>query len=384
MEFIGRFLHKPKESFFLFGPRGTGKSLWTKHYLKDEIRLDFLQPNTLREYSSYPERLYDLVKANPDKKIFVLDEVQKIPAILNVVHSLIEEQKGIQFVLTGSSARKIKRSGVDLLAGRAVMRHLCPFMAAELGNLFSLEKVLKYGLLPLIWSANDPQDALNAYHGLYLREEVQMEAMVRDIGNFSRFLEIISFSHASILSISNISRDCEVGRKAIEGYINVLEDLLLSFKINVFTKRAKRELAEHPKFYFFDAGVFRSIRPKGPLDNTPEMDGMALEGLVAQHLQAWISYRGKDNALYFWRTRGGSEVDFIVYGEDGIWAIEVKNSSKIHPQDLRSLKSFRKDYPESKAIFLYRGTDRLLKDNILCIPCEEFLKNLHPEKPILP
>lgn len=380
MEFISRFLKKPSESFFLFGPRGTGKSLWTQHCFKDAVRLDFLQPDLFRTYSSYPERLRELVEGNPEIKTFVLDEVQKTPAILSVVHSLIEKYKNIQFVLTGSSPRKIKRTGVDLLAGRAIVRNLYPFMAAELGSLFSFGKALRYGLLPLVWGAKNPVDVLNAYHGLYLREEVQMEALVRNIGNFSRFLETISFSHGSVLNVSNVARECEIGRKTVEGYIDILEDLLLSYKIPIFNKRAKRALAEHPKFYFFDTGIFRTIRPKGPLDRVEEVDGLAMEGLVAQHLRAWIVYRCKDNALYYWRTRSGVEVDFVIYGEDGLWAFEVKNSSKIYSENLRALKSFKEDYPESSTIFLYNGKERLRKEGILCIPCEEFLLQLNPDK----
>lgn len=383
MEFINRFLKMPSQSFFLFGPRGTGKSLWTQHCYSNAVQLDFLQPDILRTYNAYPERLRELIHGNLNKKQFVIDEVQKNPAVLSVVHSLIEERRDIQFIMTGSSARKIKRAGVDLLAGRAVVRSLHPFMASELGPSFSFDRALRYGLLPLVWMAKNPLDVLNAYQDLYLQEEVQMEALVRNIGNFSRFLESISFSYGSILNISNVARECEVGRKTVEGYIDILEDLLLSFKIHVFTKRAKRELVEHPKFYFFDAGVFRSIRPKGLLDHIEEIDGLALEGLVVQHLRAWIAYRDRENMLYYWRTRSGVEVDFVLYGEDGLYAFEVKNVSKIHPEHLRGLKSFKEDYPESNAIFLYRGKERLKKEEILCIPCEEFLLQLSPEKDII-
>jgi len=380
MEFISRFLKKPSGSFFLFGPRGTGKSLWTQHCFKEAIRLDFLQPDVFRTYSSYPERLRELVEGNRQVKIFVLDEVQKIPEILSVIHSLIEKYKDKQFVLTGSSARKIKRAGVDLLAGRAVIYNLHPFMASELGSSFSFDRALRYGLLPLVWMSQNCEDVLGAYHGLYLKEEVHMEALVRNIGNFSRFLEAISFSHGSVLNISNVARECEVGRKTVEGYVDILKDLLLSFRVPIFKKRAKRALVEHPKFYFFETGVFRSIRPKGPLDRVEEIDGLALEGLVAQHLRAWITYRRKDNALYYWRTRSGVEVDFVVYGEDGLWALEVKNTSKIDSLNLRALKSFKEDYPESNIIFLYRGRERLKKEGVLCLPCEEFLSQLHPDR----
>lgn len=378
MEFIERFFKKPTESFFLFGPRGTGKSLWTEHYLKRAIRVDFLQPDIFRDYISHPEKARELVEGNPDVKTFVFDEVQKVPEILSVIHSLIEKHKDIQFILTGSSPRKIKRAGVDLLGGRAVVYELYPFMAAELGKEFSLAKSLEQGLLPLVWPSKNPQKTLAAYYALYLKEEVKMEALVRNIGSFSRFLESISFSHGSVINISNIARDCAVERKTVEGYINVVEDLLLGFRLPIFKKKAKRSLAGHDKFYFCDTGIFQAIRPKGPLDEVGQISGAALEGLVAQHLRAWISYRGKNNTLYYWRTRSGVEVDFIIYGEDGLWAFEVKNSSKVNSFNLRALKSFKEDYPQANAILLYNGNERLKIDNILCIPCEDFLSKLKP------
>lgn len=347
-------------------------------HFQNALKIDLLQPDVFRTLSSRPERLKELVLGNPDKKKIVIDEVQRVPNLLTIVHSLIEEKKNYQFVLTGSSARKLKRSGIDLLAGRALYCSLHPFMAAELGDKFDFEHALNYGLIPLVWSASNPQAILESYLLLYLREEVQMEGLVRNLGNFSRFLEAISFSHASCLSISNVSRECEIERKMVEGYVGILEDLLLAYRIPVFNKRAKRAITTHPKFFLFDAGVFRTLRPKGPLDRPEEIGGAALEGLVAQHLRAWMAYSGSSNKLYFWRTRSGQEVDFVVYGRDGILAIEVKNTAKIRPEDFRGLRSFKESYPESKTVFLYRGRDRLQQNGILCLPCEDFLRRLHP------
>lgn len=380
MEFIPRFLKVPGQSFFLFGPRGTGKSLWVKYCFRDAAYIDLLEPDTFRLYSSRPERLTEFIEGNPDKRQVIVDEVQKVPLLLSVVHSLIEEKRNIQFILTGSSARKIKRAGVDLLGGRAVVRSLHPFIATELGKDFSLDRALKYGLLPLIWVSKNPLDVLKAYHALYLREEVQIEALVRNIGNFNRFLEAISFSHGSVLNISNVARECEVNRKTVEGYIEILEDLLLSYRLPIFTKRARRELIDHPKFYFFDTGIFQTIRPKGSLDRVEEVTGVALEGLVAQHLRAWNAYRNDRNSLYYWKTRSGVEVDFVLYGEDGLWAFEVKNTAKVYSEYLRGLHSFKEDYPESNVIFIYRGKERLKIAGVLCIPCEEFLLGLDPNK----
>lgn len=211
---------------------------------------------------------------------------------------------------------------------------------------------------------------------------MQAEGLTRNLGNFSRFLEAVSFWQASVLNLSNVARECEVERKTVEGYVGVLEDLLLAWRLPVFTRRARRALAGHPKFYFFDAGVFRSLRPSGPLDRPEEAEGQALEGLVAQHLAAWNAYSGADHQLFFWRTRSGVEVDFVVYGPSGIWAIEVKHAGRVQPRDLSWLRAFRDDYPNCRAILLYRGKERLVRDGVAIVPCEEFLAALRPHEPL--
>ncbi len=380
MEVRSRFFSPPEKHFFLFGPRGTGKTTWLRKLFPNALWLDLLDPEVYRNYSARLERLQDLLYGNPQKTNVVIDEIQKVPDLLGLIHKLIEEKRGQRFIMTGSSARKLKRAGVDLLAGRAILRTLHPFMAAELGESFSLNQALKSGLVPLVLDSSDPQEVLRTYGALYLKEEVQFEGLVRNVGNFSRFLEAVSFSHASLLNISNIARECQVERKVVSSYIEILEDLLLAFRLQVFTKRAKRATSIHPKFYLFDVGVFRSLRPSGPLDQPSEIEGPALEGLVAQHLRAWMAYSRGSHELYFWRTRSGVEVDFILYGPEGIWAIEVKNTERLRSEDMRALRAFRDDYPDSHALLIYRGTERLLRGEILCLPCEEFLKSLVPDK----
>lgn len=382
MEIINRFLTKIETSFFLFGPRGTGKSTWVSLAFPEALIINLLEPDVFRRFAARPETLLDLARGQPEARTVVIDEVQKIPWLLDAVHQLMEEKRGHQFVLTGSSARKLKRGGTDLLAGRAVLKTMHPFMAAELGPKFRLDQALEIGTLPVILGSANPEEALRSYVALYLKEEVQLEGFVRKIGDFARFLEIVSFSHASRLNVSNISRECEIERKTVEGYIGILEDLLLATKIPIFKKRAKRQVSEHPKFYLFDAGVFQALRPRGPLDRTQDIEGQALEGMVAQHLRAWIAYGTKGYDLFFWRTRSGVEVDFVVYGEDGFWTIEVKNTSKIRPEDLRSLHAFGEDFPESRRLLLYRGTERLSLNGVMCLPCEEFLIRLQPDKPL--
>ena len=382
MEFTPRFFSPPADHFFLLGPRGTGKTSWVRETYPDALRVDLLDPETLRSLAARPERLRDLVGGRVARVgQVVIDEVQKLPELLEMVHLLIEEKSGVQFVLTGSSARKLRRAGVNLLGGRAAQKTMHPYLAAELGARFSLEEALERGLLPVVLGAKEPAEILKAYNGLYLKEEVQAEGLVRNVGQFARFLEAISFSQAAVLNLANVARECQVNRKTVEGFLEILDDLLLSFRVPVFTRRAKRALAAHPKFFFFDAGVFRANRPKGPLDAPAEVDGAALEGLVAQHLRAWCDYTAGAHRLSYWQTRSQTEVDFVVYGESGLYALEVKNSGQVRPEDLRGLRAFAEDYPEAQRLLLYRGRERLRRDGVLCVPVEDFLRELIPDKP---
>jgi predicted AAA+ superfamily ATPase len=377
-EVAPRFFQAPRESFFLFGPRGTGKSTWLRHTLPEALYLDLLRPDLQRDLTARPERLLDLVRGDPGRDTVILDEVQRVPELLNVVHSVLESKDRRRFVLTGSSARKLRRGGVDLLAGRAVVRSLHPFMGAELAG-FRLDAALRHGLLPLVVSAGNPADVLAAYASLYIDQEVRLEGWARNAGAFARFLEAISFSHGAVLNLANVGRECQIERKTVAAYVEVLEDLLLAFRVPVFTRRARRETSAHPKLYLFDAGVYRSLRPRGPLDRPEEIEGAALEGLVAQHLRAWIAYRGGTD-LYFWRSRAGVEVDFVVYGEGGFWAIEVKNAGRVRPEYLRSLEAFAAEYPECEPLLVYRGQERLRVGRIWCVPAEDLLRELHPAR----
>jgi predicted AAA+ superfamily ATPase len=381
---IVRFFKPPsKASYFLLGPRGVGKSNCITSLYSNAVYIDLLLPYVARTYLTSPEQLQKIVAAHPEDCPVIIDEIQKIPALLDVVHHLMESNNQHQFILLGSSSRKLKRAGVNLLGGRALKRTLHPFMAAELGELFSLEKALQHGLLPLIINAENPIEQLQAYLYLYLREEIQIEGLVRNLEDFARFLEAISFSHASQLNLTNVARECEVKRKTVENYVSILEDLLLAYSIPVFTKHAQRELVAHSKFYLFDAGVYQILRPRGFLDKPEEIGGHALEGLVAQHLRAWNEYSGEPYTISYWRTKAGLEVDFILYGEKDLYAIEVKSAGKVHASDLKSLQAFVKDYPMAKAILLYGGKERLQEKNILCLPVDEFLRQLKPNQNLL-
>ena len=382
MEFISRFFQLPDRSCFVFGPRGTGKSTWLRKRIPDALFVDLLEPQLHRRLSARPERLRELLAGSPGKETVVIDEIQRVPDLLTVVHAVMEEPSPPRFVLTGSSARKLRRGGVDLLGGRAAHRTMHPFMAAELPE-FDLGRALRIGLLPLVVGASDPADVLDGYASLYLDQEVRAEGLTRNIGAFTRFLEAVSFSHGAQLNVSAVARECEVERKVVAGYVGILDDLLLAFRLPVFRKRAKRATVTHEKLYVFDAGVFRSLRPKGPFDRPEEIDGQALEGLVAQHLRAWVAYSTHDVDLFFWRTRAGTEIDFVIYGETGLQAFEVKNAGKVHSTDLRALHAFREDYPEAESVVLYRGRERLRIDGVWCLPVQDFLRRIQPNRGLL-
>lgn len=382
-EYIPRLLVPPSESFFLLGPRGTGKSTWLAHCYPKAIRIDLLLPGEERKYLAAPERLRELADSLPSGKgMIILDEIQRVPGLLPVIHSLIEEGRSIQFIMTGSSARKLRREVGNLLGGRALLRLMPPFFAVELGALFQLDKAIKVGMIPMIWQAEDPYEKILNYVGIYLREEIVAEGLVRQVGDFSRFLEIASFSHGQLLNVNDIAREAQVKRTTVDNYLQILEDLLIAFRLPVFTRRAQRALVSHPKFYYFDTGVYRSLRPRGPMDKEAELEGPALEGLVASHLRAWVQAQREPHQFCFWRTKSQLEVDFIIYGPKGFWAIEVKRGRDVHSSDLRGLKSFCEEYPEAQPVLLYLGKQRLCKDKIVCLPLEEFLLQVQPDRAI--
>ena len=378
MSYVSRFFDHPAGSYFLFGPRGTGKSTWLRARYPDAAWIDLLDAEAERNYYTRPERLKDFIRVHAGRRTIVIDEIQRVPELLPLVHRHMELDKATRFVLTGSSARKLRRSGVDLLAGRAVLCTMHPFMAAELGDAFDLAGHLESGMVPLVLMAERPDRTLRSYVDLYLQQEVKAEGLVRRLDDFSRFLEVASFSHAQLLNVADIARECVASRNTVESYLGILEDLLIATRLPVFRRRAKRAVVAHAKLYFFDCGVFRSLRPAGPLDAREAVAGPALEGLVLQHLRAWIGYGGADCRVYFWRTRGGSEVDFVLYGGAGFHAIEVKSSRSLRPGDLRGLRTFHADYPESSPLLLYRGDETLERNGVRCMPVDRFLRELIP------
>lgn len=363
-----------EQSFFLLGPRGTGKTSWIQEKMPDALYIDLLETDNFLRLSTHPEHLEQLIKPKYDGWI-VIDEVQKIPILLNEVHRLIEK-KNHRFVLTGSSARSLKKKGINLLGGRALSFKMFPLTAVELGKDFVLQHSLQSGHLPYVFSKNNQKkiDAyLKAYVQIYLKEEVMQEGLTRNLGAFFRFLETATFSQASVLNMSEISRESSVHRKVVEDYFQILEDLLLADRIPVFSKKAKRKLITHSKFFFFDVGVYRALRPKGPYDKVEEIEGVAFESLVYQELKAINHYMNFQYELFFWKTANGLEVDFVLYGQNGIIAIEVKRSKQVDKRELEALQTFEQDYPGAKLFFFYGGKNREFVGNIQIIPLQEAL-----------
>ncbi|OGT51289.1 MAG: ATPase [Gammaproteobacteria bacterium RIFCSPHIGHO2_12_FULL_42_13] len=364
------------DSFFIFGPRGTGKTSWLKEHLQDQdhIYIDLLEPSTHHALQAYPERLSEYIPAHYTGRI-VIDEIQKVPSLLDEVHRLIEAKK-YRFVLTGSSARKLKRHGANLLAGRAIRYTMHPLVIQELGEQFELSKALKLGLLPAVYNYQDPAGYLSTYIDVYMREEIIQEGLVRDIAAFTRFLEVASFLQGQVINASAVARETGIDRQAVKNYFSILYDLLIAHTLPVFSKRAKRKLVATEKFYFFDAGVYQYLRPKGFLDTLDELQGVGLETLFYQSALALIAYQKRNTKVFYWKTEHGVEVDFVLYGEKQLIAVEIKHNRTIHQKMLTGLKHFKEDYPMAKCFVLYLGNHSLYLSDITVLPFTEGLKRL--------
>ncbi|MDF3055391.1 MAG: putative ATPase [Gammaproteobacteria bacterium] len=362
------------DSCFLFGPRGTGKTTWIKETLTDHCYIDLLDHALFFDLSTNPEHLPRYFPKNKDEWI-VIDEVQKVPSILNEVHRAIESD-GRKFILTGSSARSLRKRGVNLLAGRALEHTMHPLTATELGDAFDLSETLLYGQLPKTKTSEDPAHYLQSYVNTYLREEVLQEGLTRNIQTFQRFLEAASYSYGQQINMSNIAKEIGLSNDTVANYFNILEDLLIAKRIPVFNKRAKRTLVNHQKFYFFDVGVYQTIRPRGPLDSQAEINGAALEGLFLQELVAINAYFRKRYDIYFWRTKSKLEVDFVIYGPNGLLAFEIKTADKVRSQDLTGLNAFKQDYPVAQCFLLYMGTNEMQIEDVTVLPIEQALRRL--------
>lgn len=372
-----RLIHinpKTHHSLFIFGPRGTGKTFWLREHFPNALYFDLLNDDVYTEFSARPTRLNERIPTDHHGWVIV-DEVQKIPAILNEVHRLIEG-RGLQFILTGSSARKLKQQGVNLLAGRALTYHMHPLTCKELGEQFDLKQSLTFGHLPMAVTSDEVKKYLSSYVATYLKEEVLQEGLTRNISLFTRFLETASFSQGEVLNYTSISREIGSNRHTVANFFEILEDLLIAYRLPVFSKRAKRDLVNSPKFYYFDVGVYRTIRPVGLLDSVEEINGAALETLFLQEARAYNDYFDLGYSFYYWRTRDKKEVDVVLYGDKGFFAFEIKRKARLDSKDFKGLKAFAKDYPEAKLYVLYGGGESYHEKNVNVLPFKQALKSL--------
>lgn len=364
-------------SAFIFGPRGTGKTQWLTSTFKhiDHLYFDLLDSSTYRAFQATPEVIQQHIPERYTGWV-IIDEVQRVPELLNEVHRSIEHNTQ-RFILTGSSARKLRKEGTNLLAGRALRYHMHPLTIQELGDAFSLEHALTLGMLPATYTYDSPERYLATYIEAYLREEVLQEGLTRNISAFSRFLETASFSQGAAINSAEIAREIGIERKVVENYFSILRDLLLCHMVPPFTKKAKRKVMQKERFYYFDVGVYQQLRPKGILDRPEEIGGFALETLFLQSLLAIIDYHNMDLEVFYWRTTSGTEVDFIVYGEQNLLAFEVKHTKSITPKLIKGLKKFQNDYPMCKSYLIYQGQEtQYLADSITALPFVHALKEL--------
>ena len=371
--------HKSK-SYFLFGPRQTGKSTFVKSLITGkDLYIDLLPQRNFLNYAKNPGRVREEILAHLeryDNPLCVIDEIQKIPALLDEVHELVES-KGIHFILTGSSARKLRRGGANLLAGRAYTYYLFPLTFTEIGDQFDLDKALAIGTLPVLWGSRkeDPFEFLKSYTETYLKEEVAAEGLVRNIGPFAQFLDIAAANDGETVNFNNIARECSVSVKTVQQYYQILEDTFLSLKLPAWTRSERRRLVSHPRYYFFDTGVTNSLAHTLTDQLNPKIFGRRFEQLVICQLMAFIHYKRLDCQLYYWRTNHGAEVDVLLCtGNRMICALEIKSSQNIAGERLAGLRSFMEDNPGVPAYVLgQRQNRRRLQNNITVMNWNDFI-----------
>jgi len=371
-----RLFSPPKQSFFLFGARGTGKTTLLRATWPEATRIDLLDEARYQGYLANIGLFYEELSVLPRGARVIVDEVQRLPQLLNEVHRLIEERR-LTFVLSGSSARKLRRAGVNLLAGRALHRVLHPFVPAELGADFFLERVLTTGALPIVWDAAEPQETLRAYTRMYLKEEIQAEALVRNLSGFARFLPIAALAHGQVTNVASIARNAEVPRTTVEGFFSILEDTLLGFRLPAFASRLRVREKRKPKFYWIDPGLVRSL--KG-LSTTiaPEERGHLFEGWIAQLLRAYNDYRDLFDAIGYWSPAEAkqTEVDFVLQRASERVAIEVKSADRVESKDLNGLRAIAELENVRRRILVYTGRTQRQRDGIEIWPLATLLRGL--------
>jgi uncharacterized protein len=362
---------------FLFGPRGTGKSTWIRQHFASAVLYDLLDTAEALRLSREPHHLFREVEGQPAGTWVVLDEVQKVPDLLNEVHRLIET-RGLRFVLSGSSARKLRRGGTNLLAGRALVETLYPLVSAETGFGLEVSAVLETGCLPLAVTSSDPRSYLTSYAQTYLQEEIRAEALTRNVGHFARFLEVAARQNGQLTNVSAIARDAAVSRQTVQSYFDILIDTLLGRWLPPWRlKRATKQVA-HPKFYLFDCGVARALSGRLPYPPSPEEQGPLLETFLLHEMSAYLAYTRRRYPLHFWRSHEGVEIDFLCETAAGFTAVEAKAATRWDRRFCRGLARVRDELGRDRVSCygVYCGEREASWDGVRVLPVADFLRRL--------
>lgn len=360
------------DSVFLWGARQTGKSTLLKMMFPDTLYVDLLKSDEFERYNRRPALLREELSVIPENELVIIDEIQKIPALLDEVHWLISN-RGLRFILSGSSARKLRRSDANLLGGRAVRKHLYPFVSSEIPD-FDLVKACNNGLLPRHYLVKDATSRLQAYVGDYLQEEIKAEALTRNLNTFSRFMEVAALSNGEIVNYNNIASECGVSSPTVKEYFSILEETLIGYMIPAFTRKVKRRVIKAPKFYYFDVGIANFLLKRRALQpGTPEF-GHAFEHFIIQEIIAYIGYYRPFEHVSYWRTSSGYEVDAVIGNSDV--AIEIKSSEEVQSHHTKGLKAFSEEFPDARLIVVSLDKKPRVMSGIEIFPALEFLNKL--------
>lgn len=377
---LERLLNLPdlltRKSFFLFGPRATGKSTLIKRQLSETATvIDLLDSRLYLRLLSSPHDLESIIYSGHKTRIVVIDEIQRIPELLNEVHRLIENKK-ITFLLTGSSARKLRRGKANLLAGRVWESRMFPLTWKEITD-FNLDRFLHYGGLPAVYLSNYPDEELDAYVNTYLKEEIMAEGLIRKLPPFSRFLRSIALASGEMINFTKLANDCQVPPSTVTEYVGLLEDTLVGFLLPAWTESRKRKAIRTANFYFFDPGVTHMLAGTRTLDRNSHLYGKSFEQFIGMEIRAYLSYRRKKRELAYWRSTHGYEVDFLIGIET---AIEVKASQKVSGRDLRGLKALKEENIFKNYILVSQDPINTRDDNFQALYWEKFLDDLWADK----
>ena len=371
-----RLLPTPTRSAFLFGPRGTGKTTWLRDRFPSATTYDLLDTGEALRLGKRPDTLYRELAALPSGSWVVIDEVQRVPELLNEVHRLIESRR-LRFVLSGSSARQLRRRGVNLLAGRAITTTLYPLVSAELAGL-DVERAISHGTLPMAVDGEDPKDYLRTYAETYLVQEVQAEALTRNLGAFARFLEIAARQNAQVTNATSIGRDAGIDRRTVQSHFGILIDTLIGYWLPAWKLRSATKQVQQSKFYFFDCGVVRALSGRLPYPPTAEERGPLLETIVLNEIRAFLSYSGRHYVPHYWRSYDGAEVDVLCETATGFVAVEIKASTRWDTRFNRGLRRIREHLPAhaTTCYGVYLGERAASWGDVRVLPVLDFLKRL--------